>query len=108
FETLKDLPTATLTLPSALKVTVSGRKGSATLQVKNGTKYARLVRMRAEWKEGEGNSPYLVKYSDNFFDLLPGESKSVGVKMFLAKAPLGKLSGTLVVEGTNVKLQIGR
>ena len=58
--------------------------------------------MRAEWEEGEGNSPYLVKYSDNFFDLLPGESKSVGMEMFLAKEHMGKLSGTLVVEGTNM------
>ena len=103
FEKLKDLPTATLGVPSLLAATASGKKASATLTVKNGSEYARLVRVRAEWKEGEGNSPYLVKYSDNFFDLLPGESKSLVLEMFLAGGPMGKISGTLVVEGPNIE-----
>jgi hypothetical protein len=102
FESLKDLPPATLAVPSVLNATVSGKKASATLIVTNGSRYARLVRVRADWKEGEGNSPYLVKYSDNFFDLLPGESKSLALEMFLAKERMGKLSGTLVVDGTNI------
>jgi beta-mannosidase len=103
FESLKDLPTATLTVPSVLNVTASGKKANATLIVTNGGKYARLVRVRAEWKESDGNSPYLVEYSDNFFDLLPRESKSVGMEMFLLREHMGKLAGTLVVEGTNVE-----
>ena len=102
FESLKDLPAATVEVPSALHVTAAGKRANATLMVTNGSHYARLVRVRAEWEEGEGNSPYLVKYSDNFFDLLPGESKSVGVEMFLATEHMRKLSGTLVVEGTNI------
>jgi hypothetical protein len=103
FESLKDLPTATLAVPSVLNATASGKKADAALMVTNGSKYARLVRVRAEWKEGEVNSPYLVKYSDNYFDLLPGESKSLALEMFLAKEHMGKLSGTLVVEGTNIE-----
>ena len=102
FESLKELPSATVTVPSTLHVTASGKRANATLMVTNGSHYARLVRVRAEWEEGEGNSPYLVKYSDNFFDLLPGESKSVGMEMFLAADHKRKLSGTLVVEGTNI------
>lgn len=103
FESLKDLPTATLAVPSVLNVTASGKKANATLLVTNGGKYARLVRVRAEWKESDGNSPYLVEYSDNFFDLLPRESKSVGLEMFLPREHMGKLAGTLVVEGTNIE-----
>jgi beta-mannosidase len=102
FESLKDLPSATVAVPSTLHVTATGKRANATLMVTNGSRYARLVRVRAEWEEGEGNSPYLVKYSDNFFDLLPGESKSVGMEMFLAADHKRKLSGTLVVEGTNI------
>lgn len=103
FESLKDLPTATLAVASTLKTTASGQRANATLAIANGNEYARLVRVRAEWKEGEGNTPYLVKYSDNFFDLLPGESKSLALEMFLAKEPMGKISGTLVVEGPNIE-----
>jgi beta-mannosidase len=103
FEKLKDLPTATLAVPSLLVATATGKKASATLVVKNGSEYARLIRVRAEWKEGDGNPPYLVKYSDNFFDLLPGESKSLAMEMSLAEGNMGKISGTLVVEGPNIE-----
>ncbi|HXW15444.1 MAG TPA: glycoside hydrolase family 2 protein, partial [Terriglobia bacterium] len=105
FESLKDLPTATVAVPSVLHITALGKRANTTLVVTNGSHYARLVRVRAEWEEGDGNSPYLVKYSDNFFDLLPGESKSVGVEMFLPAEHMRKLSGTLVVEGTNIASQ---
>jgi hypothetical protein len=103
FEKLKDLPTATLAVPSLLVATASGKKASATLVVKNGSEYARLIRVRAEWKDRDENPPYLVKYSDNFFDLLPGESKSLAMEMFLAEGHMGKISGTLVVEGPNIE-----
>jgi hypothetical protein len=103
FEKLKDLPTATLAVPSSLVAKASGRKAGATLLVKNGSEYARLIRVRAEWQDGDGNAPYLVKYSDNFFDLLPGENKSLALEMFLAEGNAGKISGTLVVEGPNVE-----
>ena len=103
FESLKDLPTASLTVPSALDATASGKKANATLTITNGNKYARLVRVRAEWQSGEGSSPYLVTYSDDFFDLMPGESKPVAMEMFLPKEHMGKLSGTFVVEGPNIE-----
>jgi beta-mannosidase len=103
FESLKDQPPASLTLPSVLSATASGRKGSAILPVKNGSNYARLIRVRAEWKDEGGNSPYLVLYSDNFFDLLPGESKSLALEMFLPREREGRITGTLVVAGTNVE-----
>jgi hypothetical protein len=103
FEDLKDLPAATLTLPSEVGATTSGKKAGVTLVIRNGGNYARLVRVRAEWQDGEGNAPYLVKYSDNYFDLLPGESKSLAVEIYLAGAGGGKASGSLVVEGPNIE-----
>lgn len=103
FESLKDQPRAILAVPSSVDVTASGNKASSTLTVTNGSTYARLVRVRAEWDQGEEGSPYLVQYSDNYFDLLPGESKPVAVEMLLPKERVGKLSGTLVLEGTNTE-----
>ena len=44
-----------------------------------------------------------MKYSDNFFDLLPGERKSLVLEMFLAEGNRGKISGALVVEGPNIE-----
>ena len=38
FESLKDLPTATLAVPSALNATASGKRANATLMVTNGSK----------------------------------------------------------------------
>ncbi len=102
FETLQDLPAANLTLPSELKAAVTGRGAHATLALTNGSQYARLVRIRAEWTEGEGNAPYLVMYGDNFFDLLPGESKTLALEMFLAKEHAAKIAGNLIIEGPNV------
>ncbi len=90
FESLKDQPAASLTLPSSLEATAQGGKASTTLNVTNGGSYARLVRVRAEWDSGDGSSPYLVEYGDNYFDLLPGESKAVPIEMFLPKEHKGK------------------
>lgn len=53
--------------------------------------------------KGREAFPYLVEYGDNYFDLLPGESKPVAIDMFLPKEHMGKLSGALVVEGTNIE-----
>jgi len=101
FESLQDLPKAGLTLPSEISAVASGSKANAVLKVTNGNAYARLVRVRAEWA-GDG-APFLVKYSDNYFDLLPGEEKSVDLEMFLPAAHSGKIAGTLIVEGPNVE-----
>jgi hypothetical protein len=103
FESLKDQPAAALTVPANLEATAEGDKVHATLTITSGGNYARLVRVRAEWDQSEGSAPYLVEYGDNYFDLLPGESKAVAIEMFLPKEHMGKLSGALVVEGTNIE-----
>lgn len=81
----------------------AGGRANVNLAVTNGSGYARLVRVRAEWDGGEENSPYLAKFSDNFFDLQPGESKSLVLEMLLRKEHAGGVFGTLVVEGPNVE-----
>ena len=48
------------------------------LRLANGGNYARLVRVRAQWPAS--GAPFLVEYSDNYFDLLPGEQKSLDWK----------------------------
>ena len=75
FESLKDLPEASLQLPAEVRAVAAGEKARAALNVANGANYARLVRVRAEWAQPGGAAPYLVMYSDNYFDLMPGESK---------------------------------
>jgi beta-mannosidase len=102
FESLKDLPTTTLTLPGAVQAKIAGGKASLALRVTNGGSYARLVRVRAEWPGGHA-SPFLVKFSDNYFDLLPGEAKTLALEMFLAGEGAGTITGNLVVEGPNTE-----
>jgi beta-mannosidase len=101
FESLRDLPKADLTLPAEISAVTSGEKAHALLKLANGNAYARLVRVRAEWLSSD--SPYLVKYSDNYFDLLPGEEKSLDLEMFLPAQHAGRIAGTLIVEGPNIE-----
>jgi hypothetical protein len=90
-----------LTLPATITGVVSGSRAHAVLKLANGDAYARLVRVRAVWS-GSGY-PYLVKYSDNYFDLLPGEEKSVDLEMILPAQRAEKIAGTLIVAGPNVE-----
>jgi hypothetical protein len=78
------------------------------LVLTNDAHYARLVRLRDEWKGGQATTPYLVLYSDNYFDLAPGEIKTVELHFFLPEGAQGEVTGELVIEGANVKsTQIG-
>jgi hypothetical protein len=105
FESLQNLPRAVLVLPAVISAVTSGSKAKAVLKIANGGDYARLVRVRVEWPRHAVGSPYLVKYSDNYFDLLPGEEKSLELEMFLPAAHGGKITGSLVVEGPNIAAQ---
>jgi hypothetical protein len=108
FETLQDLPQATLKMPGSLKARIKNGEATATLVLTNDAHYARLVRLRDEWKGGQATTPYLVLYSDNYFDLAPGEIKTVELHFFLPEGAQGEVTGELVIEGANVKsTQIG-
>jgi hypothetical protein len=103
FETLKQLPAAMLKLPDALQSPVSGRRARLSFTVTNGPYYARLVRIRAEWKQPPLTTPYLGMYSDNYFDLFPGEDKELAVEIFLPNEEVTyPVEGSIVVEGSNL------
>jgi beta-mannosidase len=102
FEKLKDLSAATLKVPESLRGTISGKKATMSLDLSNGPQYARLVRIRAEWDEPETKAPYLVMYSDNYFDLLPGERKSVSIELFVPSNSEKNIQGHMIIEGGNV------
>ena len=102
FEMLKEQPAVDVKVPASLQAKVSGKQTSVSLDLTNGAGYARLVRVRAEWNGPQEEAPYLVMYSDNYFDLLPGQAKTVTLDVYLPKTSTGTTSGTLIVEGSNV------
>jgi hypothetical protein len=103
FEGLQDLLTTTLSVPPAVKAKLEGERTSANLVVANGPNYARLVRVRAEWPGEPQESPCWIKYSDNYFDLLPGEKKNLDLEIFLLQKDAAPSAGTLIVEGPNIE-----
>jgi beta-mannosidase len=103
FESLRDLPKAPLSLPAQVVAVTSGDRAHAVLNLVDGAAYARLVRVRAEWSDD--GAPYLVKYSDNYFDLLPGEEKSLDLEMLLPAGKAVNVTGTLIISGSNVAEQ---
>ena len=105
FENLKSSPSAALRVPEALNVKASRGKASASLEIVNGQQFARLVRLRAEWSAPESQTPYLVMYSDNYFDLLPGENKMITLDLFLPQQIGKSIQGHLFIEGSNAPAQ---
>lgn len=105
FEMLKDLPAANVVLPQGLKSTASGRQAAVPIKIRNGPAYARLVRLRVEWNEPEDRAPFLEIYSDNYFDLFPGASRTIAVDVFPRDGSRGSVSGIVTVEGANLARQ---
>jgi hypothetical protein len=103
FETLKVQPEAELNSVESVQATVVDSRASASINVTNKSRYARLVRMRAEWNEGQGAAPNLVIFGDNYFDLMPHESRAVEVEFFLPEGGQHAARGRLVIEGSNLK-----
>ena len=103
FETLKDSPATEITGPARVQGKARGKKATVALELRNGEKYARLVRIKVEWDSPPENTPYLVMFSDNYFDLFQGETRSVNMEVFLPADHLGRISGNLVVEATNAR-----
>jgi hypothetical protein len=102
FESLKDLPPAEVELPEKVEVAnEAGDRFHFSLRMANHDRYARLLRIRAEWGKAT-SAPYVVLFSDNYFDLAPGESRIIeGTALFLERQ-IAPTSGKLIVEGTNV------
>jgi len=102
FEMLQDSPSASVELPESLRMDVTGHRATGVLTLRNGAKFARLLRIRCKWDGDASGAPYLTIYGDNYFDLLPGEEMTVTVEMRLSQGRPGPVEGTLVVEGSNV------
>jgi hypothetical protein len=101
FELLKDLP------PADVKFSINPEPQAAdgaafSVQVTNGDHYARLLRVRVDWEGAGPSARDLVLYDDNYFDLLPGESRRIEARMPLVQGKGERLSGTVWLEGTNV------
>jgi len=102
FEMLKDLPPAAVGLPPEVKAKVSGNKATIPLTFANGPQYARLVRVRIDWETRAEGNPDLLLFSDNYFDLLPGEKRDLEIRVSASTGTLGPIQGKLVVAGSNV------
>jgi beta-mannosidase len=103
FETLKNQPAASLQLSKSVEARFAEGKAAASLSISNkSASYARLVRARAEWSSPENQAPFLVIYGDNYFDLMPGETKEITLDFRLSEAANQSARGRLIVEGSNV------
>jgi hypothetical protein len=61
--------------------------------------------VRAEWEGEDSRAPFLVTFGDNYFDLLPGESKTLDINLLLPPDHSGEISGRLMVERSNTAAQ---
>ncbi|HXY41794.1 MAG TPA: hypothetical protein VEQ10_19110, partial [Vicinamibacteria bacterium] len=101
FEILKDLPPAEVATPATVVGERRGDDVRFSLELKNGARLARLVRVRAEWDAAAGSAPF-VAYDDNYVDLLPGETRVIRASGWLPPGGGRAVAGTLFVEGTNL------
>ncbi len=102
FEMLKDLPAAEVKTAATVSGEISPGHGRFSVQLTNNDRYARLIRVHAKWDGEPSDSPDLVLYGDNYFDLLPRETKTVEGELILPDANTTSISGTVTVEGVNV------
>jgi hypothetical protein len=61
------------------------------------------VRASAAWDGESAKTPYLVTYSDNYFDLLPGEVKTIDARILVRRGLKGEIKGKFTVKGSNVR-----
>ena len=102
FETLKDLPPAQLKVSAHIEP--SRADANLSLQFVNGGNYARLVRIRLDdSQEASQGSSYLILYEDNYFDLLPHETRTVNAKVLFRGGTPGTFAAKLIVSGTNIE-----
>jgi hypothetical protein len=99
FQTLKEQPATELGITKI--DTPAGSSGLAHLRVRilNRGGYAHLVHLQVEWIE-TGAKPFLTEMSDNDFELMPGETKEIGVD-WRSSGSGGRASGTLIVDASN-------
>jgi hypothetical protein len=99
FQMLKEQPATTVETTGTLTAKATGNSATFSLNLKDGKNYARLVRLRVEW---DGPQPYMSLYSDNYFDLLPGESNPVSLALAFPEKLTAPAHGRLIVAGSNL------
>ena len=99
FQILKEQPAATVECGEPLAAKASGNSATLSVNLKDTRSYARLVRLRVEW---DGPQPYIQLYSDNYFDLLPGQAKPVSLELAFPEKLIAPVHGRLIVAGSNV------
>jgi beta-mannosidase len=101
---LKQQPLATVkATPAALAATLKDHVGSFTVELANNHGFARLVRLRIECEDPAQQSQLLALYGDNYFDLFPGEKKTVAVEVRASPALAENIKGTVIIQGSNVQ-----
>ena len=78
-------------------------EASFNVEVANGDRFARLLRMRIEWHDPASQTPVAL-YGENYFDLFPGEKKEIAVDVVMPEGFTGTATGTLILEGTNISV----
>lgn len=90
------MPSGTSKIGGFLEAKASRQTARFTIDLESGRVYSRLLRTRAEW---EGPQPYLSLYSDNYFDLFPGERKYITLEVVFPAQINEPVVGRLLASG---------
>jgi hypothetical protein len=85
-----------------VEIEVSDEGARFSFQVTNQDHYARLLRLRAEWDDQSADAFNPVSFKDNYFDLLPGETRTIEGKLVSYAEGKPRVAGKLIVQGSNV------
>ncbi len=110
FEILKDLPRTEIEAQVLVGGLLTASKAHASLSLSNkGPNLARLIQVKARWDGAPARARCIELFSDNYIDLLPGESKTIDLDAFLKhdqtglkRDQTGPISGNLLIEGPNI------
>ena len=101
FETISDLDQTRVTV-SKMNVRTDDRSNYIDLTIKNSRKAISFF-TQIQWLDSEGKPVRPSYYTDNFFSMLPGETRKITIETAGRDLPAGEY--TLVVKGFNTALQ---
>lgn len=101
FETISDLDWASVTV-SKMNVRTDDRSNYIDLTLRNSRKAISFF-TQIQWLDSEGKPVRPSYYTDNFFSMLPGETRKITIETARRDLPAGEY--TLVVKGFNTARQ---